>query len=51
MIEYMGEVITHKEFVRRTKKYEAEGLSHYYSMTLTNEEVCFESCSSIETGN
>lgn len=38
----MGEVITHKEFVKRTKKYEEEGLSHYYSMSLTNEEVTYE---------
>lgn len=40
MMEYIGEVITNSEFIRRTKKYEAEGLTHYYFMTLRNDEVC-----------
>ena len=38
-MEYIGEVITNSEFVRRTKMYEAEGLSHYYFMTLKTDEV------------
>ena len=39
VMEYIGEVITNSEFIRRTKVYEAEGLSHYYFMTLKTDEV------------
>lgn len=38
-MEYIGEVIPHKEFIRRTKLYEKEGVEHYYFMTLKNDEV------------
>ncbi|KAG2222497.1 hypothetical protein INT45_012811, partial [Circinella minor] len=39
VMEYIGEVITNSEFIRRTKVYEAEGLSHYYFMTLKTDEI------------
>lgn len=42
VIEYIGEVITQKEFIRRTKQYQEEGITHYYSMTLKNDEVSVE---------
>lgn len=38
-MEYIGEVIPYKEFIRRTKIYEKEGVEHYYFMTLKNDEV------------
>jgi hypothetical protein len=38
-MEYIGEVIPNREFIRRTKEYEAEGLEHYYFMTLKTDEV------------
>jgi hypothetical protein len=40
-MEYIGEVITNHEFVRRTKEYEAAGLEHYYFMTLKTDEVFY----------
>lgn len=40
-MEYIGEVISRDEFIRRTKKYENEGLKHHYSMTLNTDEVCY----------
>ncbi|KAI9319832.1 hypothetical protein BX666DRAFT_1853288, partial [Dichotomocladium elegans] len=39
VMEYIGEVITHAEFVRRTQVYEEEGLKHYYFMTLKTDEI------------
>ncbi|KAI8883833.1 hypothetical protein K501DRAFT_248988 [Backusella circina FSU 941] len=39
IMEYIGEVITNNEFVRRTKEYEAAGLEHYYFMTLKTDEI------------
>ncbi|KAI9247168.1 hypothetical protein BDA99DRAFT_526274 [Phascolomyces articulosus] len=39
VMEYIGEVITNSEFIRRTKVYETEGLSHYYFMTLKTDEI------------
>lgn len=41
VMEYIGEVISRDEFIRRTKKYENEGLKHHYSMTLNTDEVCY----------
>lgn len=38
-MEYIGEVIPNVEFVKRTKDYEAEGLEHFYFMTLKSDEV------------
>lgn len=38
-MEYIGEVIPNKEFIRRTKQYEASGLEHYYFMTLKTDEA------------
>lgn len=38
-MEYIGEVITNNEFIRRTKEYESGGLKHYYFMTLKTDEV------------
>lgn len=38
-MEYIGEVITNTEFIRRTRAYEMEGLQHYYFMTLKTDEV------------
>jgi hypothetical protein len=40
-MEYIGEVITNNEFIKRTKDYEAAGLKHYYFMTLKTDEVIF----------
>jgi hypothetical protein len=42
-MEYIGEVITNTEFLRRTRAYEMEGLKHYYFMTLKTDEVSGES--------
>ncbi|KAI7898484.1 uncharacterized protein BX663DRAFT_443046 [Cokeromyces recurvatus] len=39
IMEYIGEVITNSEFVKRTKEYEAAGLKHYYFMTLKTDEI------------
>ncbi|KAI7868641.1 hypothetical protein BDF14DRAFT_1724451 [Spinellus fusiger] len=39
IMEYIGEVIPNHEFVRRTREYEAEGLKHYYFMTLKTDEI------------
>ncbi|KAI9022778.1 hypothetical protein CLU79DRAFT_858673 [Phycomyces nitens] len=39
IMEYIGEVIPNNEFVRRTREYEAEGLEHYYFMTLKTDEI------------
>lgn len=39
IMEYIGEVIPNKEFIRRTKQYEASGLEHYYFMTLKTDEA------------
>ncbi|CDH49359.1 histone-lysine n-methyltransferase [Lichtheimia corymbifera JMRC:FSU:9682] len=39
IMEYIGEVIPYKEFIRRTKIYEKEGVEHYYFMTLKNDEI------------
>ncbi|RUS27589.1 hypothetical protein BC938DRAFT_483033, partial [Jimgerdemannia flammicorona] len=38
-MEYIGEVIPNVEFVKRTKDYEAEGLEHFYFMTLKSDEI------------
>lgn len=38
-MEYIGEVIPQTEFIRRTREYDAEGYTHYYFMTLKNDEV------------
>ncbi|CAO3581791.1 unnamed protein product [Absidia cylindrospora] len=38
-MEYIGEVITNTEFLRRTRAYEMEGLKHYYFMTLKTDEI------------
>ncbi|KAI8967227.1 hypothetical protein BDF20DRAFT_840312 [Mycotypha africana] len=39
IMEYIGEVITNSEFIKRTKEYEADGLKHYYFMTLKTDEI------------
>ncbi|KAI8099759.1 uncharacterized protein BX664DRAFT_377482 [Halteromyces radiatus] len=39
IMEYIGEVITNTEFIRRTRAYEMEGLKHYYFMTLKTDEI------------
>ncbi|KAG0191058.1 histone methyltransferase set2 [Apophysomyces sp. BC1034] len=39
IMEYIGEVIPNGEFIRRTRKYETEGLKHYYFMTLKTDEI------------
>ncbi|OZJ05705.1 hypothetical protein BZG36_01453 [Bifiguratus adelaidae] len=39
IMEYVGEVISNPEFIRRTKTYEAEGLRHFYFMTLKSDEI------------
>ncbi|KAF7732147.1 histone methyltransferase set2 [Apophysomyces ossiformis] len=39
IMEYIGEVIPNNEFIRRTRKYENEGLKHYYFMTLKTDEI------------
>ncbi|KAI8884269.1 hypothetical protein K501DRAFT_218017 [Backusella circina FSU 941] len=39
IMEYIGEVIPNREFIRRTKEYEADGLEHYYFMTLKTDEI------------
>ncbi|KAI8343265.1 hypothetical protein BC941DRAFT_448086 [Chlamydoabsidia padenii] len=39
IMEYIGEVITNTEFLRRTRAYEMEGLKHYYFMTLKTDEI------------
>ncbi|KAI8377796.1 uncharacterized protein BYT42DRAFT_357888 [Radiomyces spectabilis] len=39
IMEYIGEVIPNSEFIRRTRAYEAEGLKHYYFMTLKTDEI------------
>ncbi|CAO3647561.1 unnamed protein product [Cunninghamella echinulata] len=39
IMEYIGEVITNTEFIRRTRAYEMEGLQHYYFMTLKTDEI------------
>lgn len=38
-MEYVGEVISNSEFVRRTRMYELQGIQHYYFMTLKTDEV------------
>jgi hypothetical protein len=38
-MEYIGEVIPQTEFIRRTREYDTEGYTHYYFMTLKNDEV------------
>ncbi|XP_065656166.1 histone-lysine N-methyltransferase SETD2 isoform X2 [Hydra vulgaris] len=37
--EYCGEVVDYTEFHRRTKLYNAEGMNHYYFMTLKTNEI------------
>ncbi|KAI8071625.1 hypothetical protein BC940DRAFT_293312 [Gongronella butleri] len=39
VMEYLGEIIPNREFVRRTRVYEKEGLKHYYFMTLKTDEI------------
>ncbi|KAI8877244.1 hypothetical protein K501DRAFT_260728 [Backusella circina FSU 941] len=39
IMEYIGEVIPQTEFIRRTREYDAEGYTHYYFMTLKNDEI------------
>ncbi|GAB5586052.1 hypothetical protein Unana1_00952 [Umbelopsis nana] len=39
IMEYIGEVIPNSEFIRRTKEYGAEGLRHFYFMTLKSDEI------------
>ncbi|KAI8984592.1 hypothetical protein BDF20DRAFT_860774 [Mycotypha africana] len=39
VLEYIGEVIPQKEFLRRTREYDTEGYKHYYFMTLKNDEI------------
>ncbi|KAF7732537.1 histone methyltransferase set2 [Apophysomyces ossiformis] len=39
IMEYLGEVIPHSEFIQRTRNYEREGLKHYYFMTLKTDEI------------
>jgi SET domain-containing protein len=39
IMEYIGEVIPNVEFIRRTKEYGAEGVKHFYFMTLKSDEV------------
>ncbi|KAI8326964.1 hypothetical protein BD560DRAFT_457259 [Blakeslea trispora] len=39
IMEYIGEVIPQKVFLNRTREYDAEGYSHYYFMTLKNDEI------------
>lgn len=44
VIEYVGEVLNHNAFVKRSLKYSEEGASHFYFMTLTTDEViCLKS--------
>ncbi|KAI8371190.1 hypothetical protein EDC96DRAFT_501749 [Choanephora cucurbitarum] len=39
IMEYIGEVIPQKVFLDRTREYDAEGYTHYYFMTLKNDEI------------
>ncbi|KAM3586802.1 hypothetical protein VKS41_001857 [Umbelopsis sp. WA50703] len=39
IMEYIGEVIPNVEFIRRTKEYGAEGVKHFYFMTLKSDEI------------
>lgn len=39
IIEYTGEVLPISTFVKRTKIYESEGYTHFYVMTLKQDEV------------
>ena len=39
IMEYVGEVLSNNAFLKRSKKYSDEGASHFYFMTLTQEEV------------
>lgn len=38
-MEYVGELLDYKEFVRRTRQYAKQGLKHHYFMALNADEV------------
>ncbi|KAK9722596.1 hypothetical protein K7432_002586 [Basidiobolus ranarum] len=39
VMEYIGEVVTYTNFVKRTRQYSDQGLSHFYFMSLKSDEV------------
>ena len=38
-MEYCGEVVNNNEFQRRTQEYHDDGISHFYFMTLKQNEI------------
>lgn len=38
-MEYVGELLDYKEFLRRTKQYAKRGLQHHYFMALNSNEL------------
>lgn len=43
IFEYVGEVISHDQFLARSNKYGEEGLRHFYFMTLQSDLVEYSS--------
>lgn len=39
VMEYVGELLGYKEFVRRTRQYAKQGMQHHYFMALNTDEV------------
>ena len=39
VIEYVGELVDHRAFQRRVKRYRRDGYPHHYFMTLSPSEV------------
>lgn len=39
VMEYVGELLDYKEFVRRTRQYAKQGLQHHYFMALNSNEL------------
>jgi SET domain-containing protein len=38
-MEYIGEVLPHSSFVKRTREYSLAGVEHFYFMSLQSDEV------------
>lgn len=38
-MEYIGEVLPHASFVKRTREYSQAGVKHFYFMSLQSDEV------------
>jgi len=39
VMEYIGEVLPHASFVKRTREYSQAGVEHFYFMSLQSDEV------------